>query len=256
MKITVVTLFPKLFQAFLSESIVKRAIDKQLVDIQVVNLREFAKDSYGSVDDRPYGGGAGMLLRVDCVVDALKSIESSRAEGGVSKKILTSAKGTTYSQNKAIEFSKLSHLVIIAGHYEGVDERVLDYIDEEVSIGDFVMTGGEIASAAIIDSIVRLIPQVLKKEAATEQESFYEVAVRDLMNVVPHDERLVEINKKGIEALKLLEYPHYTRPEEYDGKKVPEILLSGNHTEIEKWRMRQTYLLTKEKRPDLLDVAT
>ena len=114
------------------------------------------------------------------------------------------------------------------------------------------MTGGEIASAAIIDSIVRLIPQVLKKESATEQESFYEVAVSDLMNVVPHDDLLVEIGKSGVKTLNLLEYPHYTRPEEFDGKKVPDILLSGNHAEIEKWRMRQSYLLTKENRPDLL----
>lgn len=256
MKITVLTLFPKLIETFLSESIVKRAIDQKLVDIQVANLREFAKDSYGSVDDRPYGGGAGMLLRVDCVVDALKSIEQSGVSKESTKTILTSAKGIPYTQHKAIEFSKLPHLVIIAGHYEGVDERVLDYIDEEISLGDFVMTGGEIASAAIIDSIVRLIPQVLKKESATEQESFYEVAVSDLMNVVPHDELLVEIGKSGVKTLKLLEYPHYTRPEEYDGKKVPDILLSGNHAEIEKWRMKQSYLLTKKNRPDLLDMAT
>lgn len=252
MKITVVTLFPKIIASFLSESIVKRAIDQGLVEISIINLREFAKDSYGSVDDRPYGGGAGMLLRVDCVADALKSIGANKSATSTSKTILTSAKGTPYSQSKAIEFSKLPHLVIVAGHYEGVDERVLGYIDEEISLGDFVMTGGEIASAAIIDSIVRLIPQVLKKEIATEEESFYEVAVSDLMNVVPHDEVLVQINKAGIKSLTLLEYPHYTRPEEFDGKKVPEILLSGNHAEIEKWRMRQSFLLTKEKRPDLL----
>ncbi len=252
MKITVVTLFPKIIEAFLSESIVKRAIDQKLVDVSIVNLREFAKDSYGSVDDRPYGGGAGMLLRVDCVADALKSIGSSKSDTVMTKTILTSAKGTPYSQSKAIEFSKLPHIVIVAGHYEGVDERVLDYVDEEISLGDFVMTGGEIASAAIIDSIVRLLPSVLKKESATEEESFYEVAVSDLMSVVAHDEKLVEISKAGIKTLKLLEYPHYTRPEEFDGKKVPEILLSGNHAAIGKWRMQQSYLLTKENRPDLL----
>lgn len=255
MKITVVTLFPKIVESFLSESIVKRAIDQELVNISIVNLRDFAKDSYGSVDDRPYGGGAGMLLRVDCVADALRSIGQNSVSDVVAKTILTSAKGTPYSQKKAGEFSKLTHLVIIAGHYEGVDERVLDYVDEEISLGDFVMTGGEIACAAIIDSIVRLIPQVLKKESATEQESFYEVAINDLLNVVVHDEQLAEISKAGIKTLRLLEYPHYTRPEEYEGKKVPEVLLSGNHAEIEKWRMKQSYLLTKEKRPDLLTDA-
>lgn len=246
MKITVVTLFPSMIENFISESIVKRAIEKGLVEINVVNLREFAKDSYGSVDDRPYGGGAGMVMRVDCIKNALDSLPEK------GKVLLTSAKGTTYSQKKAIELSKLDHIVIIAGHYEGVDERVLEYVNEEISIGDFVMTGGEIASAAIIDSIVRLIPNVLKKDEATQEESFYEVPVDELMSVVAQDEELSYLKSKGVKSIQLLEYPQYTRPDEFNGKKVPEVLLSGNHAEIKKWQLKESYLLTKRQRPDLL----
>ncbi len=246
MKITVVTLFPVMIQNFVSESIVKRAVEKGFVEIEIINLRDFANSSYGSVDDRPYGGGAGMVMRVDCIKDALNSLPN---KGHV---LLTSAKGTTYSQSKAKELSKLESITIIAGHYEGVDERVLEFVDEEISIGDFVMTGGEIASAAIIDSIVRLIPGVLKKDEATEIESFYEVSIGELMSVVAQDEELVRLKESGVKTIQLLEYPQYTRPEVYDGKKVPEILLSGNHAEINKWQMKESYLLTKKLRPDLI----
>src|SRR3972149_940477 len=162
MKISVITLFPKMISGFFEESIVKRAQEKKLVEIEVINLRDFAIDDYGSVDDRPYGGGAGMVLRVDVIHKALEKVKSSSfakasADKQKSKVILTSARGKTYKQSVAQEYSKLDHLVIIAGHYEGVDERVLEYVDEEISLGDFVMTGGEIAASAIVDSIVRLL---------------------------------------------------------------------------------------------------
>ena len=239
MKISIITLFPKMISGFFEESIIKRAQDKKLVEIEIINLRDFAIDDYGTVDDRPYGGGAGMVLRVEPIYKAINKIKNDelriRKKNPKSiirnqkiKTILTSAKGKQFNQEKAQEYSKLNHLVIIAGHYEGVDERVLDYVDEEISMGDFVLTGGEIPAAAIVDSVIRLIPGVLKKDEATEQESF-------------------NINKK-----KLLEYPQYTRPENFMGKKVPKILLSGDHKKIEEWRKKKTIEETRKKRPDLL----
>src|SRR3990167_6505543 len=250
MKISVITLFPDMISSFIKESIIKRALDKGLVKIELINLRDFAKDKYKSVDDKPYGGGAGMILRVDVLKDAISFAVKNKK--GKTKIVLTSAKGKTYSQEKASEYSNLNHLVIIAGHYEGVDERVLNYIDEEISIGDFVMTGGEIAACAIIDSVVRLIPNVLKKEEATEEESFFEVQLDELMNAVPNDEELVRLKNEGTVSVQLLEYPHFTRPEEFDGKKVPEILLSGNHAQIRAWRITKAFEITKARRPDLL----
>jgi tRNA (guanine37-N1)-methyltransferase len=242
MKISIITLFPKMISGFFEESIIKRAEDKKLVEIEIINLRNFAIDDYGTVDDRPYGGGAGMVIRADVIYKAIKKItnyglriKNKNSKSVISnqkiKIILTSAKGKQFNQEKAQEYAELNHLVIIAGHYEGVDERVLDFIDEEVSVGDFVMTGGEIPAAAIVDSVIRLIPGVLKKDEATRQESF-------------------NINKKN-----LLEYPHYTRPENFRGKKVPKILLSGDHKKIEDWRIRKAVEETRKKRPDLLKSA-
>lgn len=223
MKITVLTLFPKMVEGFFNESIIKRAVEKKLITIEVVNIRDFAVDSYGTVDDRPYGGGAGMVLRVDVIDRALEKVKTKK-----SKILLTTPKGKLFDQKKAMEYSKETDLVIIAGHYEGVDERVLEYVDEEISIGDFVMTGGEIAAAAITDAVVRLVPGVLKKDDATVNETF------------------------NIQGKKLLEYPQFTRPEEYKGKKVPEVLTQGNHKEIEKWRLDKAIEETEKKRPDLL----
>jgi tRNA (guanine37-N1)-methyltransferase len=250
MKITILTLFPDMINGFFEESIVKRAQDKKLVEIEVVNLRDFAKNSYGSVDDRPYGGGAGMVMRVDVLHDALKKLHVT---GDKLHVVLTSAKGKQFNQKKAQEYSKLDHLVIIAAHYEGVDERVLEYVDEEVSLGDFVMTGGEIAAAAITDSVVRLLENVLKKEEATQEESFFTITVKYLTVIVGEHEVLTNLQHKGIEEVQLLEYPHYTRPEEYEGKKVPEVLLGGNHAEIQKWRIKKAFEETLKKRPDLLE---
>lgn len=224
MKISIITLFPKMISGFFEESIVKRAVEKNLVEIEIINLRDFAIDDYGTVDDRPYGGGAGMILRVDVIHKAISKIKNQK-----SKIVLTSPKGKIFDQKKAQGYSQLDHLIIIAGHYEDVDARILDFIDEEVSMGDFILTGGEIPASAIVDSIVRLIPGVLKKDKATINESF-------------------NINDK-----KILEYPQYTRPEEFMGKKVPEVLLKGDHKKIEKWREEKAIEETKLKRPDLLD---
>ena len=229
-----------MISGFFEESIVKRAISKKLVEIKIVNLRDFAIDDYGTVDDRPYGGGVGMLLRIEPLYNAVQfaisnfkfliSNKISNSKKPITKTILTSAKGKKFVQEKAQEFSKLDHLIIIAGHYEAVDERVLNFVDEEVSLGDFIMTGGEITSAAITDAVVRLIPGVLKKEEAILQETF------------------------NIKGENLLEYPQYTRPEEFRGLKVPKVLLGGNHKEIEKWRMEASRKETIKKRPDLLDL--
>jgi len=240
MKISIITLFPKMISGFFEESIVKRAVEKKLVEIEIINLRDFAIDDYGTVDDRPYGGGAGMILRIEPIYKAINKITNSelRIKNKNSKSvirnqkikiILTSPKGKVFNQKKAQEYSRLDNLIIIAGHYEDVDARVLDYVDDEISMGDFILTGGEIPASAIVDSVVRLIPGVLKKDQATKNESF-------------------DFNDK-----KILEYPQYTRPEEFMGKKVPEILLNGDHKKIEKWQLEKAIEETQKKRPDLLD---
>lgn len=259
MKITVITLFPQMIECFINQSIVARAIKKKLVEIEIVNLRDFAKDKYGTVDDRPYGGGTGMLLKVDCLKRAIDNVKCpvSRQGGQMSNvkchkyTILTSARGSAYNQEKARAYSKLNHLVIVAGHYEGVDERVSHYVDEEVSLGDFVMTGGEITASAIIDSVVRLLPNVLKKNDAVEEESFFQISINRLIEILGEKSALKSLKKKGVKKVRLLEYPQYTRPEEYKRLKVPPVLLSGDHKKIEKWRLQQAYNLTKKRRPDL-----
>lgn len=246
MKISIITLFPAMISGFFEESIVHRAHEKGAVDIVLINLRDYAVDRYGAVDDRPYGGGAGMVMRVEPIHEALEKLKIKE------RVIMTSPRGVVYSQKKAVEYSKFDHLVIIAGHYEGVDERVRSYVDEEVSLGDFVMTGGEIAACAIVDSVVRLLPGVLKKDEATVSESFFEVSVEALAQVIDDQEIVKKLQKKGVKKIKLLEYPQYTRPEEFHGKKVPDILLSGNHAEIERWRLRRAFEETLARRPDLL----
>lgn len=241
MKITILTLFPTMFQGFLTESILGRAQKAGHVQIDFVNLRHFAKDTYGTVDDRPYGGGAGMVLRVDVIYEALKSVigeeclvpresaKKTRKEKGA-KIILTSAKGHTYAQAKAEKYSKLNHLVIIAGHYEGVDERVMAYVDDEISIGQYVLTGGELPAAIVVDSVVRLLPGVLKKDDAARNESF------SLIETEQRAKSKAESEKQKNTKERRREHPHYTRPIEFMGMKVPGVLMSGNHREIEKWR--------------------
>lgn len=230
MKISIITLFPEVFEPTLNSSILKRAQKKGLVEFELINLREFGEGKHKQVDDRPYGGGAGMILKADILAKAIHKIRShlTPIESGLTsgKVVLMSASGTSYKQSKARQLSKLNHIIIICGHYEGIDQRFVDkYVDEEISIGDYVLTGGEVPAMVIVDSITRIIPGVLKKLEATADESF---------------------------SAQLLEYPHYTRPEEFEGEKVPEVLLSGNHTEIKKWRSQKSLEKTKKIRPDLL----
>ena len=256
MKITVLTLFPKMIEGFFEESIVKRAQEKNLVEIEVVNIRDFATDNYKTVDDKPYGGGAGMVLKVDVLHSALQKIRNTESPIPNTKVILTSAKGMPFNQKKAKELAKLSHLVLIAGHYEAVDERILHEVDEELSMGDFVMTGGEIATAAVVDSVVRLLPGVLKKKEASDLESFKHYSINYLIEQCGLNPTLEKLKKNGVKEVQLLEYPHYTRPEEFDGKKVPNVLLSGNHADIEKWRLQKSLEETLKKRPDLLRLTS
>lgn len=214
-----------MFGPILNTSILGRAQKKVKVEFEFINLREFGQGKHQVVDGRPYGGGAGMVLRADILAKALRHTRSL-SSGKLIKVILTSASGKPYKQTDAKRLSKIKHLVLVCGHYEGVDQRFIDrYVDEEFSIGDFVLTGGEIPTMIIADSIVRLIPGVLEKEEATINESFTE---------------------------NLLEGPQYTRPDDFEGKKVPEILLSGNHGKIDKWRKEKSLEKTRQIRPDLL----
>ena len=219
MKFDVLTLFPEMFE-ILNQSIIGKAIEKNLIDIHLINIRDFSKDKHKKVDDTPYGGGAGMVMKPDVVYDAYQSIKDRNA-----KVIYMSPQGKPLNQKKVEELSKENHLIILCGHYEGIDQRVLDKIvDEEISIGDYVLTGGEIPAMVLIDSVSRYVEGVLKEESIKE-ESF----------------------SNG-----LLEYPQYTRPEIFEGMKVPEILLSGHHENIEKWRKEKSLEMTKKKRPDIL----
>ena len=219
MKFDVLTLFPEMFSS-LEQSIIGRAVENGQISINLINIRDFSTDKHKKVDDTPYGGGAGMVMMPDVVYSAYESLESSDA-----KVIYMSPKGKTLNQEKVEELSKESHLIILCGHYEGIDQRVLDKIvDEEISIGDYVLTGGEIPAMVLIDSVSRYVKGVLKEDSIKE-ESF----------------------SNG-----LLEYPQYTRPEIFQGERVPEVLLSGNHQEIDKWRKEKSLEITKKNRPDLL----
>lgn len=218
MKITILTLFPEMFTNFLETSIIKKAQLQNKVTFEIVNIRDYATNKWKRVDTPPIGGGAGMILQVEPIVDALKAITSGH-------KILLSPRGMVFNQTKATILSLKEHLVFICGHYEGVDERVTHYVDEEISIGDYILTGGEIAAMAISDAVVRLVE-----------------------NVINEDSLAVESFDRH-----LLEYPQYTEPFDYDGYKVPQVLYSGNHDAIRKWRLKQSLLLTYKKRPDLFE---
>lgn len=226
MKIDILTLFPEMFRGPFDESIIRRAQDKGLVEINIHNLRKWAKDKRGTVDDKPYGGGVGMVMMAEPIIDAIDELKSKNT-----RTALLSPRGKVWKQELAQEYSKLDHLILICGHYEGVDERVREFIDEEISIGDYVLTGGELPAMIMVDSIVRLIPGVLEKPEAVQKESF------SLLPTTPHS---------------LLEHPQYTHPEDFRGLKVPSVLLSGNHAEIEKWRNKKALEITKKIRPDLL----
>ena len=219
MKFDVLTLFPEMFQS-LQESIIGRAMEKKLIQINLINIRDFSKDKHKKVDDTPYGGGVGMVIRPDVVYDAYKSIQDKKA-----KVIYLSPQGKVLNQDKVKELSTEEHLILLCGHYEGIDQRVLDEIvNEEISIGDYVLTGGELPAMVLIDAVSRYVTGVLNEDS-TKEESF---------------------------SNKLLEYPQYTRPEEFRGKRVPEVLVSGHHKNIKEWREEKSLEVTKKKRPDLL----
>ena len=219
MKFDVLTLFPEMFEP-IKQSIIGKASEKNLIDIQLINIRDFSKDKHKKVDDTPYGGGAGMVMQADVIYDAYASIKDKNA-----KVIYMSPQGKLLNQKKVEELSKQEHLILLCGHYEGVDQRIIDTIvDEEISIGDYVLTGGEIPAMVLIDSVSRYVDGVLSEDS-TSEESF----------------------SQGI-----LEYPQYTRPETFQDRKVPEILLSGHHENINKWRRYQALKNTYLKRPDLL----
>jgi tRNA (guanine37-N1)-methyltransferase len=224
MKISVLTLFPEMFSVF-DHSIIGRAREKKLIDMDFINIRDYTLDKHKKVDDYPYGGGAGMVMTPQPLIDSIKAAK----ENNNGKVIFLGPRGKTFNQKMSLELSKEENLIFVCGHYEGIDERVYNYIDLEISIGDFILTGGEMAAIPIIDSILRFKPSVLGKEESYEDESY----------------------SNG-----LLEYPQYTRPEEYLGERVPEVLLSGHHENIRKWRRKQSLLITKEKRIDLYQNIT
>ncbi len=220
MQIDILTLFPEIFPGPLGESIIGRAAENGMASVKAVDLRKFAHDARGTVDDKPYGGGPGMLMKVEPLVEAVESIR--RPESVV---IVTSPRGERFSQPLARELSGKEHLILVAGHYEGMDERAIELIaDREISLGDFVLTSGNLAAMVIADAVIRLLPGVLGSDESSEEESH---------------------------SAGLLEYPQYTRPPEFRGMAVPEVLLSGDHGKIRGWRQAQAERLTRERRPDL-----
>ncbi|MBI5212737.1 MAG: tRNA (guanosine(37)-N1)-methyltransferase TrmD [Nitrospirae bacterium] len=227
----IITIFPEIFHAYLGESILNRAIQKGLLDVNVRNPRDFTTDKHRTVDDYPYGGGSGMVMKIEPIHSAVNAVKSDGIERLT---VLLTPQGVTYNQEKAEVLSaylsaEKRRLLLICGRYEGIDERVRESIaDEEISIGDYVLTGGELAALVIIDSIARLIPGVLGDEESIKEESF---------------------------TWGILDYPHYTRPPEFKGMKVPDVLLSGNHGEVSKWRRREAIRRTLKRRPDLLKKA-
>ena len=223
MNITVLTLFPDMFEGFQTNSIIKRALGKGVASFKAVNIRDFTLDKYGRTDTPPVGGGAGLVQKAQPIVDAIKAVKKEN-----SHVILMSPRGKTFNQEMAKNYAKLDDLVIICGHYEGVDERVNPYCDELVSIGDYILTGGELPAMSIADAVIRLLDGAITKDSLDE-ESFDN---------------------------NLLEYPQYTEPYDYEGATVPPILYSGNHGAITKWRRKQSLLLTREHRPDLFDKLT
>lgn len=221
-KFDCLTLFPEMFDGILEDSILKRAIENKLIEVKLHNFRDFSNLKHKNVDDSPYGGGAGMVLMCPPIYDCLHSIEGYES----AHKILLTPQGRKYTQDVAKELSKYEHIIMICGHYEGFDERIRSFVDDEISIGDYILTGGEIPAMALIDSISRLVPGVLHNDESAPTDSF-------------------ENN--------LLECPQYTKPFDFMGMTVPEVLVSGNHKEIDKWRMEQSLKRTKERRSDLLN---
>ncbi|WP_019152809.1 tRNA (guanosine(37)-N1)-methyltransferase TrmD [Robertmurraya massiliosenegalensis] len=226
MKIDVLSLFPEMFEGVFGSSILKKAAEQKAVDYHVVNFREFADNKHKTVDDYPYGGGAGMVLKPQPIFDAVSHLKAE-AESDKPRVILLCPQGKTYNQKMAEDLAKEEHLIFICGHYEGYDERIREHIiTDEISIGDYVLTGGELGAMVVIDSVVRLLPEVLGNEESHLRDSF---------------------------STGLLEHPHYTRPADFRGIKVPDVLTSGNHRLIDQWRAKESLRRTYERRPDLLD---
>ena len=225
MKITILTMFPQLFDSFREGPVVQRAIRKGSLELSVVDIKEFAPGSFRHIDDAPFGGGAGMVMRCQPVLDALGSVRGSAESFQNTIVAALSPAGRLFDQKTAHRLSELAHLILICGHYEGMDERIYRHLDEEISIGDYVLTGGEIAAMAVSDAVIRLLPGALRSES-TSEESF----------------------ENG-----LLEYPQYTQPAVYEGEAVPEVLTSGNHARIRRWRLKESLRRTMERRPDLLE---
>ena len=224
MIIDILTIFPQMVAAPLRESIVGKAIDRQLIDVRVTNIRDFALDKHNTTDDRPFGGGSGMVMKPEPLAAAIASVRNADPSVRV---ILLSPQGRMFKQEIAFELSRLPHICLVCGRYEGVDERIRNhYVDDEISIGDYVLTGGELPALIVLDAVARLVPGVLGSDESIEEESF---------------------------VGGLLEYPHYTRPEIFEGHRAPEILLSGNHAAIRRWRRQQSLLRTRLRRPDLLE---
>lgn len=223
MKISVLTMFPEFFSSFLSMPLVRRAVAKGKAEIEITDIKGYAEGSFRRIDDSPFGGGNGMIMRCQPVVDALEDVKTS-----CSKSFLLSPKGSVLTQKKVREISKEEHIILVCGHYEGVDARTEKYIDEQISVGDYVLSGGEAAAVVVIDSVVRLLDGVLRDKSADD-----------------------ESHENG-----LLEYPQYTRPAEYRGERVPDVLLSGNQKKIDEWRLKESLLLTKKYRPDMFSAHT
>ncbi len=219
MRIDILTLFPNIVEGFLHESIIKRAIEKGLVEVNIVDFRKYSTLNNHQVDDTPYGGGGGMVLRCEPLVTAIEDLRDEDA-----KVFLMCPQGVPYKESHAMELSKLKHIILVCGHYEGFDERIREFVDGEISIGDYVLTGGEIPAMAVCDSVIRLLPGVIK-ENSYENDSF--------MN-------------------NLLDYPTYTKPQEFRGLKVPDVLISGDHVKIDAWREQERLLNTEKRRKDLL----
>lgn len=220
-RIDILTLFPEMFDIF-NQSIIGKAKEKEIVSINTWNIRDYTKDKHKKVDDYPYGGGAGMVMAAQPVVDCIRKVKDQNK----GKIIFLGPRGRTFNQEMAKELSTEEELVFLCGHYEGIDERIYKHIDMEVSLGDFVLTGGEMACIPVVDSILRLVPGVLASSESFTEESFYSGA---------------------------LEYPHYTRPAVFEGYAVPEVLMSGHHENVRKWRRAQSLIITRERRPDLFE---
>jgi tRNA (guanine37-N1)-methyltransferase len=256
MRADILTIFPGFFRGPLDHGITRRAGEMGLANIQIHDLREFTHDKHRSVDDRPFGGGEGMVLKPEPLFECLESLELASREDRVAGRVkqsvvLLSAQGQRFNQRVAADLAALDRIVLICGRYEGVDERVADFLaDRELSIGDYVLSGGEMAAAVIVEAVTRLLPGAVGNEASTRQESFTENATAK-----------IKIESAGVPDSTcgsggLLDYPHYTRPAEFRGMAVPEVLISGNHEDIRRWRRQRALEKTLRNRPDLLDGAT